>query len=364
MIDARAFFHDPRRRNLAILAGIALVMVLLAVVALVRQADEVAPRDVALPMFPNLAHEAAQGEVAQIRIQSRKGILDVVFRPEKGWVVASHDDYPASFEQARETVIGMAALVAIEPKTARADWLHYLDLVSPLQGGNGTLITLMDDKGAVLASLITGKTTDIGDPSGAIGLFVRRPDDPQSWLARSVFEPKNDPADWLDKHVMSVDRARIAETDVDPLTGPSYVVRRDKPSDADFKLAELPKGRELAYDGAPDGVAAAIVDFTFDDVKPAKNFDFSDPAHTARVVAKTFDGLTVTVSVIQQGADYWATVSAEGAPNSPDAKKEAREIDAHASSWAYKLPAFKGQQFTTTLESLLKPVSPAAPKAG
>jgi hypothetical protein len=136
-------------------------------------------------------------------------------------------------------------------------------------------------------------------------------------------------------------------------------VRRDSPHDQDFKLAEIPKGREIAYDGAPDGVAGSIVDFTFDDAKPAKMFDFSDPQHTARIVTKTFDGLTVTVSVIQQGADYWATVSADG--RGTDAQKEAREIDAHASGWAYKLPAYKGQQFLSTLESLLKPKGGPAP---
>ncbi|MGB8364704.1 MAG: DUF4340 domain-containing protein [Rhizomicrobium sp.] len=362
MIDTKAFLRDPRRRNLAILAAVAFVMVVLAVLAVVHEAHELAPRKMAQSLFPELAHEA--GRVAHIRIQSHKGSLDIVFKPEKGWVVASHDDYPASFEQVRETIVGLAALVAIEPKTARQDWLPYLDLVSPLHGGNGTLITLMDDKGTILASLIAGKTTDIGDPSGAMGLFVRQPGDPQSWLARSVFEPKSDASDWLDKQVMTIDRARIAEADIDPLVGPSYVVRRDHPSDADFELTELPRGRALAYDGAPDGVAASVADFSFDDVRPARNFDFSDSAHLARIVTKTFDGLTVTVNVMQQGTDYWATVSAEGAPNSPDARKEARDIDAHAAGWAYKLPAAEGQQFTTTLESLLKPVGGAAPKAG
>jgi hypothetical protein len=363
MTDTQALLRDPRRRNLVILAGVAVVMVLLAFLALVRQAGEVAPHETQDSFFPNLAHEASQ--IAHIRIQSRKGTLEIVFKPDKGWVVASHDDYPASFEQVRATIVGLAALVSIEPKTAREDWLPYLDLVAPAQGGNGMLIMLLDEKGAVLASLIAGKTTDIGDPSGAIGLFVRHPDDPQSWLARSVFEPKNDPTDWLDRQVMTIDRARIAETDVDPLVGPSYSVRRAKPSDADFSVSDLPKGRELAYDGAPDAVAAAVVDFTFDDVRPAKDFDFSDPAHTARIVTRTFDGLTVTVQIVQQGPDYWASVSADGAPNSRDAQKEARAIGAHTLGWAYKLPSFKGQQFTTTLESLLKPL-PAktpAPKA-
>jgi len=350
------FLADPRRRNLAILAGIAIVTVAVAALGVWHQASFGVRRQHREFFFPDIISRVRQ--IAHIRIQSKTGTVDVVFKPEKTWVVASKDDYPASYEQVKATVVALAMLEKLEPKTDRADWLPYVNLVSPDKGGNGKEITLLDDKGAVIASIITGKTEDIGDPEGAVGLFVRRPGETQSWLARSVVDPKSDLGDWLEKQVMAVDRARIAEADVDPVSGPSYVVRRDKPSDADFRLADLPKGRELSYDAAPDGVAAAIVDFSFDDVKPAREFDFSDAAHTSRVVTKTFDGLTVTVNVIQQGGDYWATVSAEG--STPDGRNEARQINARAMGWAYKLPAYKGAQFTATLEGILKPKGGAA----
>lgn len=346
-----AVLDDPRRRNLAILGGVAVITILLAVFGLAHQASFEARHDKARPFFPNLVHRV--GQIAHIRIQSKKGTIDVVFKPEKTWVVTTKDDYPASHDQVRATVVALGTLTTLEKKTARPDWLHYVGLDSPARGGDGTEITLLDDKGGVIASIITGKTADIGDPEGAVGLFVRRPGDTQSWLARSFAEPKSDISDWLEKQVMTIDRARISEADVDPLSGPSYVVRRDKPNEADFKLMEIPKGREVSYDGAPDGVAAAVVDFAFEDVKPARDFDFSNPFRAARVVTKTFDGLVVTVNVIQQGQDYWATVSAEG--TGPDARTEAREIDAHASGWAYKLSASKALQFMSPLESLLKP---------
>jgi hypothetical protein len=279
----------------------------------------------------------------------------VQFKPEKGWVVASHDDYPASFERVHETLVGLAGLETIEPKTARADWLHFLDLDPPPKG-DGIAITLLDGQGRKLAALIVGKKETIGDPSGAVGLYVRRADSDQSWLVRSVFEPKTDANDWLDKQVLDVDSARIQQADVNPPSGPSYEVRRSKPSDSDLTVVDMPKGREISYPGAADGVAGAISGFTFDDVRPARDFDFSDSAHTARLVAHTFDGLIVTVQTIQQGKDYWSEVSAEGAAGKPDAQRQARTIDARASGWAYKLPMYKGQQLMTPLENLLKPL--------
>lgn len=353
MSDTLAFRHDPRRRNLFALAVIAIAMVGFALAALFHQSEEAAPRYQPQSFLPGLASHAR--EIAHIRIVSKTGVVDVQFRPERGWVVASHDDYPASFDRVRETIVGLAALQTIEPKTAREDWLHYLDLDAPPKG-NGVAIALQNGQGRTLASVLTGKNVDIGDPSGAVGLFVRRADSDQSWLARSVFQPKTDDGQWLDKQVMDVDLARIQEVDVNPADGPSFEIRRDKPNVADLAVVDLPKGRELSYTGAADAVAGAISGFTFDDVRPAREFDFSDSAHVARTVARTFDGLVVTVHAIQKGQDYWATLSAEGEPGKPQAQQQARTIDARASGWAYKLPTYKGRQFMTTLESLLKPL--------
>lgn len=349
---------DPRRRNLAILAGIAVVTIVLAILALWHQQSESEQRYVSEAFFPKLAQHVRQ--IADIRISSKSGTFDVAFKPDAGWVLPQHDDYPASFERLRETVVGMAALQTIEPKTARRDWLPLVNLDAPPKG-NGVEISLLDEKGNVIASIVAGKTVDIGDQSGAQGLFARKPDSNQAWLLRSVFEPKANPAQWLDKNVLDVDRARIREVDVDPAGGTSFVVLRAHPSDQDFTPTSIPAGRQLAYDGAADGVGAAITEFSFDDVKPARDLDFSDSSKTSQVVTKTFDGLTVTLQVIHPGQDYWATISAEGAPGNMMAAKEAREIDGHANGWAYKLAAYKGQVFMTTLESLLKPIGGAAP---
>ncbi len=356
-MDVNAILADPRRRNLAVLAAAALVSLLLAVGAVWQQSEEGLPAYPSSPFLPGFAKQVRHA--ARIHIASKSGAFDVDFVPEKGWVVPERHDYPASFDLVQRTLVGLAALQTIEPKTARPDWFHFVDLEPPPRG-NGILISVGDDKGNALASVIAGKSEDIGDTTGAVGLFVRRPNESQSWLVRSVLDPRASLSDWLDKTVMDVDRARIAQVDVDPAGGASFTVARAKPSDPDFTLTPIPAGKTVSDPAAPDGVASAITGFGFDDVRPAKELDFANPATTARVVTKTFDGLRVTVNVVHNGADYWATVSADTAESAkPDAAKEAAAINAHASGWAYKLPAYKGQLFMTTLDSLLK--APSAP---
>ncbi len=357
-MDMTAFFSDPRRRNLAVLTGLALIGVVWAAIALNQRAAEVAPKYPPHAFFPGLA--AKVDDVTRIHIVSAKsGAFDVVFVPMKGWVLPGRGNYPASFEEVRKTLVGMSALETIEPKTARRDWFHTVGLDAPPKG-SGVQITLSDDHGRVLASMIAGKTEDIGDSSGAIGLFVRKPDNTQSWLVQSPFEPHANEADWMNKTVVSVDRARIQEVDVRPRSGTAYTLRRDKPSDADFTLSPIPRGREIGDPAERDGVAAAIAGFSFEDIQHAGNFDFEGLG--SRLVTHTFDGLIVSVDVVRQGSDTWARVFADAVPGRPDVAKEANEINTHAAGWAYKLSAYEGTLFSTPLEGLLKTNVPA--KAG
>ncbi|HEY0302622.1 MAG TPA: DUF4340 domain-containing protein, partial [Rhizomicrobium sp.] len=265
-MDLKQILADPRRRNLAVLAALALASLLLALGALWQQARYGDAATTPEQFFPGFAGEVRNA--ARIHVSSKQGTFDVVIVPEKGWVVPSRGNYRASYDLVQRTLVGLAALRTIEPKTARADWLHFIGLEAPPQG-DGILIAVSDDKGRPLAALIAGKSEEIGDSTGATGLFVRRPGENQSWLVRSVLDPRAALTDWLDKKVMDVDRARIRQVEVDPAGSASYTVARLRPEDADFVLTPVPAGK-TADAAAVDGVAAAITGFGFDDVAPAR----------------------------------------------------------------------------------------------
>ncbi len=352
MADSSTPLADPRRRNLFVLAGVAAVALLLALIAIWHQSDD-GTGEKRSEFFPGLAVRVAHHEATRIHIDSKtNGAFDVVFNPASGWVIASRNNYPASFEQVNGTLVGLAAMQTLEPKTSKPDWLHYVGLDAPPKG-DGVLVRVSDEKGAVLAAVIVGKTADIGDPTGAVGMFARREGQDQAWLVRAVSEIRSAPADWMEKSVLDVDRARIRSVAVTPAQGVAYAAHRDKPADADFTLAPIPPGRELADPTSPNGAAEAIVGFSFDDAKRASGFDFF--TGTTKLVTTTFDGLIVTVATIKKGDDYWSTITASSEPTRPLAAKEARDINARATGWAYKLAQFKGAQFTTPLENLLKP---------
>ena len=207
---------DERRRNLAIMAAVAALSILFAFIAVKLETGEVSANNIPETFLPEIVLQIR--DIADIHVESGKGHFDVRLVPGRGWVLPQRGNYPASFDQVRQILVGLAALQTIEPKTSRADWYRLVDVDIPPRG-NGVYYVVRDSKGHTISSVVLGKSEDIGDPGGATGLFARKPAEQQSWLVRSVFAPKGDPGDWMEKSLVGVDRARIQEVDVTPPSG-------------------------------------------------------------------------------------------------------------------------------------------------
>ena len=199
---------DFRRRNLMILGGAAALSVILAGIAIYQESQATKTRFTQGEFLPGFA--ARVKDSARIHVVSHSGSFDVSYSAAKGWVLPAKGNYPADFNQVRHTLLGLAALETVEPKTSRADWLGYLGLDTPPKG-NGIEIVVSDASGHEIAGVITGNTAQIDTGEAGTGVFVRRPGDNQSYLARTVFTPHGDLSDWVDTNVMSVDAARSEE---------------------------------------------------------------------------------------------------------------------------------------------------------
>jgi hypothetical protein len=345
------------RRKLLTLGAAALVSVLLAAVALVLRAEQGRSHFRPTEFLPGFA--ANVKNAALIHVAAKDTEFDVAFKGGK-WVLPGHGDYPAEFDQVRQTLIGLAALQSLAPKTSRADWLHYVNLDTPPKG-NGTELIVKDAAGKTLAAVITGTTEQLGDPNGTIGLFVRRPGENQTYLARSVITPSGNFLNWVDESVLGLGAARIKDVTITPPRGKGFTVTRDKEDDLKFKLANPPK------DGNPnqqilDAIPYAISSFSLADVQPVSTLDFTNAAHA---VGKSFDGLLITVDIVPKGRDLWARLTASAAPGaSPDALKDAGEINTKVSGWAYKLTAEKGKALIADLDSIMTPPPPAGGMPG
>lgn len=339
--------QDPRRRNLTILAGVTALFVVLAVLAVWQQASSLAPKFEQRPFFPGLGDRLNQ--LGEIAITSKSGTFHLRLNGGK-WAVVEKGGFPADTAQVRSVAVGMAELTTLEPKTSNPEMLTFVGLAAPDKGGNGVEVVLSDAMGKAMADILVGQPQGAADELGRTGVYIRRPAENQTWLARGSLTPKPNAADWLDKNVINIARDRIKGASVTPASGPAYNLSRDTKDQQDFKLLDMPAKRELSFEGSPDGVGSAILGFDFDDVAKADTLDFSKAAQS---VTHTFDGLDVTVKVSTKDKEHWATINAAG--TTPMTQNEAMQINAKVGGWAFKLQDSKADQFVATRETLLKP---------
>jgi hypothetical protein len=340
---------DSRRRTLVIIGSAALIFAAAAGVVLWQRAAEGVARYAPVTFLPGFEEKAK--DAARIEISGHEGRFVVALTPE-GWVLPERGNYPANFDQVRQTLIALAQLTTIRPGTNRPDWLHYVSLDDPPQG-LGTDLVVKDASGAVLTHLLFGNVEELG---GSTAVFVRHPGDNQSYLARTVFALNGAVANWIKTGLFDMGPGRLQEVVVTPASGPGYTVGRRFAADNVNVLK--PQG------GTPDpqvinDLGFAVAAFIASDVRPAAGMDFKG---ATKVDAHGFDGLAINLLVIKQGEDYWAQVSAATAPGVPAAiVQEAAAVNARTQGWAFKLPAEKGAVMMTSLQRLM---TPPAPKQG
>lgn len=304
-------------------------------------------------MFPDLTSKLATAARIEITHQgttitlARKGD-----KTESPWGLVQRGMYPVQLPKLRGMLTALTELRLVEPRTSDPALFSRLGLEdADEKTGASNLLKLFDANGNVLAQLLVGhrRVRTAGNVPDQV--FVRRPDQMQTWLAEGSLEVDADPSLWLDRDIMNIDHTRIAsivvhrgDTELDfavkdgklALTAPA-----NPPKLEDYKLDDLDHGLEL---------------LNFEDVladKDATAPKVGDPIGTATFT--TTDGLVVNVTVLKGEKDIWARFAATGGDKTKD---EAAKLNARLSGWTYQLGAWKEASLTPSLD-MLKPAPPA-----
>jgi hypothetical protein len=331
------------RTSLAVLALITAVIVIAAVVSYSRRHSQPASPG-SQPLYPALAEHV--NDVISITV--RTGTEDfLIARHGDQWQLETKGGYPVSFEKVKQTVLGLADLKIIEPKTSRPEYYDRLGVVEPGPDKDSTLVSLWNADEVALASLV------IGDSAGASGRvprwFVRRVDEPETWLVEGQLEIHRRPLDWIDREVLRLPRTRVKSVTINHPDGERVHVYRDDRSQRNFLVSEVPEDAELESDVIANPIAGALGFLRLDDVAPADEIDF-DSAEVVIIEYACFNGLLVTIDLLPADEGAWIELSASAAeeapPAGPDADADtppetpaaqADEINERVMGWAYRI---------------------------
>lgn len=311
-------------------------------------------------MFPDLLERV--NDVASVVIEAAKGTLSVT-RRDGGWVLAEGDGYPARAGKVRAVVVGLARLTYLEPKTRRKDRYAKLNLRDPeSEDALSRRLTLKAAGGEVLARVIVGRRNFSFQADGAV--YVRKPDDAQSWLARGTLELGTQPSDWLRPMIVDIKPGRIARVVVRHADGKTVVASRASPEDKNFTIENLPAGARLKSESAADNFSLALENLQLVEVRKADAIAFPEDA-TVKAEITTFDGLTARLTLAEVDGKDWlrlsfsARAAGKESADGKDVAKEAADLAVRTEGWVYRISGYRAVDLKKRMADLIKLPNPS-----
>ena len=317
-------------------------------------------------------------------------------RGANGWSIAEKNGFPADTGKLRELLLKLADAQILEQKTSNKDKYASLGVED---------VSAKDAKGVEveLGGLQKPVKLIIGNSNQHGGTFVRRDGEAESWLESGSLVVDKKTENWLRKDLADIAATRISSVDITRPDGKTVRLAKAAEGDANFKLADIPKGREAGSDYAINGPASTLVGIPFDDAVPAKDAPPAEKPLKARFA--TFDGLIFDVTAWEKdGKDYAQFAASEdetaaathidaeqakakeaAAAKPADAKetpaadpakdrdaklaalrKDVDDLNARFKDWTFVLPPYKYAAINKAPDDFLKPLEDkkAAKKEG
>jgi len=377
-------------RQSLITGALAVLAVALAWWAMDSRAPQ---RDVGL-QGPLLADLKAQlNAVREVKIVGAANVtLATIERAEDGWKLRERNGYPVDAGKLRGLLIALADARRVEAKTANPA-MHERLAVEDVAGEKAQGVAVEIAGAGPTFRVIVGENNARGK-----GTYVRLDGDATSWLVDTNIAVERRPVEWLQRELIHLPTSRIATVEVTPPAGEPIRIAREKGLAGDFRVQNMPRGREPQSEFVADATAGLLDSLRFDDVVAVDALaEPADGVRVARFVSN--EGLTVTMRSWQaNGKTYGrfaadldsevATAWAEAPPTAAVAVEPvATEADPKASADAtaltepaetaetrlvtlrteldtlqqrfagrvFELPAFKASSLNRGMEDYLKP---------
>lgn len=359
-------------------AVVAVVSVAAAGIAVSRQPGFETADVAGSRLFPDVLDKV--NTVAAVTVeQGDKHVT--LHRQQDSWGLVERDGYPVRTDKVREVILGLAQLVAKEPKTRKKERYPKLELEDPESAdAKSRRLTLLDEEGTVIARAIVGKIRYGTFAEDEEGVYVRKPGDAQAWLAQGNLKPGVEVTDWIKQLILRVEDKRTARVVIHQPDGETLTAFRASPGAAHLTVADLPADAKLKSDSAADKLASAFAYFDVEDVRKADSVPARDD--TVHVDLETFDGLRVGLALTEvKDGETWvrftrvaaepgatgdkadaaakeggdaAKKATDAAKKAKDVAKEAADLAALTKGWAYRIADYKADTLRTRRASLIE----------
>lgn len=285
------------KRFLILVAAVVLAVVLAAVLVN-RRAPEAEGSLAGGPVLKGLDDKINDVDTLRL-VQAGGRTLLTLRRDAEGWTVAERDGYRADAGKVRTALLNLANTRVIEAKTSNAERYPQLG-VEDVEAEDAKGIRVELSGPGVEHAII------IGNSAQSTGTYVRLAGQAQSLLAAGHLMPDREVGAWLDKSIVDIPSSRIRQIELRRDNGAAWRVYKENSGDANFKVADVPRGREVQSDYVANGLGSMLSGLSLEDVRKDSG-DARGEAVLHQVRYDLFDGVSIHV-------EGWKPENDEDAP--------------------------------------------------
>ena len=339
------------------LYGLTLVTIVMCTAASLvqynRWADTIRNVDEEL-VFPELSDRLETITKIKIERSSSDTRGSFVIEPfDNKWGIREKGGYQTRDGIIRETLIGLSQLTFQEAKTKDPDRHSKLKLRAINEKeSEATRLVIEDNQGRILLDSLFGKRLQ-NLSGGTPSVYMRKTNEPQSWLTKGELEIRNGVLDWLSVILTSIQRERIKRVLFTTPDGDQLKLTYDTTFER-FEIENLPKNREIKSRFQLLNVGIILENLLLQDVRPAQLI--IDPK-LGEALWETKDGLIINLSLASDKTTnkLWASISATIKSNASEkVKKEAAKIQLRTKGWEFWLGEATIKKLQSTVNTLTK----------
>lgn len=349
-----------QKNKLTIMGVFTAVILIAALFAVKQESDTVRNDQAGNYLFPELKNRV--NDVVELEIVQRNSKFSVK-NIEGEWKVVEKNNYPAQLPKIKQTLLRIADLTTIDAKTKLPENYEKIGVEDPAgEKATSSLIKLKDKDAKVLAALIVGKQQTASLSNGAAeSLYVRKPDDEQSWLVKGELRIDPKEKDWLVTELFDIPVKRVQKVSLVKAGKTTVQIAKKDIADKDYSLLDIPKKKEIKNNTEINAIAEGVSNVVIKDVDTvtsttAVSFD-NDVFHADFF---TFDGLVVSVDTVKARGLHFAKFSARFDPSlRVEPSAQGKEPSAQG-----KEPSAQGKEATVvSSETASTQVTPADDKS-
>ena len=294
-------------------------------------------------LLPGLSEQINQ--VTSLLLRDSKGRKVSIRLSDDSWGIEEKQGYPADAGKLRSALLILADAQVLEEKTSRPDMYGRLGVEDPDTPGADNLgLTIVlpgQERGLVIGKLAMNS-----------GTYVRRVGEPTSLLINQALALEADPMKWLIPDLLDIGPDSIQRVELSHPDGSELVITRKDEDGNDFRIEDLPPGREPQSDFLANGIASALARLGFQDVRRLRERDPGTVIHSRITTRK---GLIIAASLYREERP-WVSFTFSLADGADQTQRDlVQAYSQRLAGWEYVLAGPGAEQLGKRMEDLLKP---------